>query len=135
LIPPGPIIPILGATNSTLDGSNILVFNDSPFAYAYFVRVTNFFGSVKSLEVLLLDGINPRPDAAAGGTLRFDLSGDQPRLQFGGVPGQEYLIEASTNLVDWSVIGTAEDLGDGNFEFVDPEWADYDRCYYRIVVP
>jgi hypothetical protein len=33
------------------------------------------------------------------------------------------------------VIGTAIDLGDGTFEFVDPDWTNYTTRYYRIILP
>ena len=119
-----------GATNPTvvlLNVTNTAVGN-------YFVRVTNFFGLVNSSNAFLTV-TQQAPPVGFGGTLRFNLGSGEPRLQFDGVPGQTYLIEASTNLVDWTVIGTASDVGDGTFEFTDPEWMEYDRCYYRIIVP
>ena len=98
----------------------------------YFVRVTNFWGSAISsnavLAVVQVPGVAP-----SNGTLQFDLTAGQPHLQFTGLAGQEYFVEASTNLVDWTVIGTAADLGDGRFEFFDPDWTNYSACFYRIV--
>jgi hypothetical protein len=116
------------STNSTLVFSNVT----SSVVGTYFVRVTNFFGSVTSSNaVLALAPVAP----PAGGVIQFGMTGGQPLLQFAGIPGQPYLVQASTNLTDWKVIGTATDLGDGTFEFADPDWTNYSACFYRIVLP
>jgi hypothetical protein len=57
------------------------------------------------------------------------------RMQFTGIPGQVYVIEASTNLVDWEVIDVPVDMGNGSFEFDDPDSAKYPTRFYRVVVP
>jgi hypothetical protein len=117
-----------GATNATaiLTG----VTNTSQ----YFVRVTNFWGSVISSNATLTV-LPPPPGVPANGTLQFDLNAGQPHLLFSGYPGQSYLVEASTNLIDWEVIGSATDLGNGSFEFFDPNWTNYNACFYRVVQP
>jgi len=38
-------------------------------------------------------------------------------LQFPGQSGQVYFIDTSLNLVDWSTLALAADLGGGNFVF------------------
>jgi hypothetical protein len=116
------------STNSTLVFSNVT----AQVVGTYFVRVTNFFGSVTSSNaVLALAPIAPPANAV----LHFGLTGGQPMLQFAGTAGQPYTVQASTNLTDWTVIGTAIDLGDGTFEFVDPDWTNYTTRYYRIILP
>jgi hypothetical protein len=116
------------STNSTLFFSNVT----AQVVGTYFVRVTNFFGSVTSSNaVLALAPIAPPANAV----LHFGLTGGQPMLQFAGTAGQPYTVQASTNLTDWTVIGTAIDLGDGTFEFVDPDWTNYTTRYYRIILP
>ena len=123
-------VPLIlgGSTNSSVTLSNVQI----TAAGQYFVRVTNFWGSAISsnavLAVVQVPGVAP-----SNGTLQFDLTAGQPHLQFTGLAGQEYFVEASTNLVDWTVIGTAADLGDGRFEFFDPDWTNYSACFYRIV--
>ncbi len=71
---------------------------------------------------------------STAGVLRCELKDGQLHLQFVGVAGQLYSVQASTNLVDWTVIGTAADLGGGIYEFVDTTWNNLDACFYRIVL-
>jgi hypothetical protein len=94
--------------------------------------VTNFFGFVNSSNAALDVRLAAPP---ANSVLQFGLTDGHPLLQFTGVAGQPYLVQASTNLTDWTVIGTATDLGDGKFEFADPDWTNYSACFYRIVLP
>jgi hypothetical protein len=56
-------------------------------------------------------------------------------INFQGVDGVEYAIEASTNLVHWEVIGTATTDQDGNVRFVDPASGQHERRYYRVFEP
>jgi hypothetical protein len=121
-------VPISGATNSTYVFTNVR----PPAGEFFFVRVTNFFGFVTSSSARLTVTATSPP---ANGLLEFGMTGGQPLLQFTGVAGQQYLVQSSTNLADWAVIGTATDLGDGSFEFVDPDWTNYSACFYRIVLP
>jgi hypothetical protein len=115
-------------TNSMLVFSNVT----STLVGTYFVRVTNYFGSVTSSNaVLAVTGISPPVNSV----LQFGIAAGQPLLQFAGVAGQPYLVQASTNLTDWTVIGTATDLGDGTFEFADPDWTNHSACFYRIILP
>ena len=56
-------------------------------------------------------------------------------LNFSGIHQQVYIIEASTNLVDWQMIGVANDLGDGTFDFDDTDASHIPQRYYRVVAP
>ena len=56
-------------------------------------------------------------------------------MQFTGVPGEVYVIEASTNLVDWEVIDVPVDMGNGAFEFEDQDSANFPARFYRVVAP
>jgi len=47
--------------------------------------------------------------------------------------GQQCLVEASTNLVDWVVLGPATELGDCNFVFEDDQAAGAPARFYRVV--
>ena len=122
---------ISGATNAALNLTNV------QFAAAglYSVRVTNFFGSVTSSNAALVVQApnNPLLNGLPPGVVRCDLKDDQMHLQYVGVPGQTYYVQASTNLTDWTVLGPATDLGDGTFEFVDTTWNNLDACFYRII--
>jgi len=123
----GVVVP--GATNASLNFTNV----QSLAAGLYSVRVTNAFGSTISSNATLT--VEPLAIASSGGRLSYKQSGSQWDLKFTGIPGQTYKIQASTNLVDWTTIGTATDLGGGNFEFVDPDWKSRNTGFYRIVQP
>ena len=56
-------------------------------------------------------------------------------LQFSATPGPAYIIEASTNLVNWEKIGVAADRGNGAFEFEDAHAGRMSTRFYRIVLP
>ena len=56
-------------------------------------------------------------------------------MQFTGVSGQVYVIEASANLVDWEVIDVPVDMGNGAFEFEDQDSANFPARLYRVVAP
>jgi len=57
------------------------------------------------------------------------------QLQFTAPDGQVYLVEASTNLVDWAVIGVPTTQPDGSFEFDDPHAGKFPNRFYRVVTP
>lgn len=61
--------------------------------------------------------------------------GSKIHLNFTGVHQQIYIIEASTNLVDWEKIGVAQDQGDGTFDFDDAPSTQISERFYRIVTP
>ena len=54
------------------------------------------------------------------------------RLQFAGDSGALYLIESSTNLVDWELIGVASSTTNGQFQFDDKEAGRFAQRYYRL---
>ncbi|MDD5139086.1 MAG: FG-GAP-like repeat-containing protein [Verrucomicrobiales bacterium] len=56
-------------------------------------------------------------------------------LNFSGMHQQIYIIEASTNLVDWEKIGVAKDQGDGTFDFDDLNAVKMSGRFYRVVAP
>ncbi|MBI3849394.1 MAG: immunoglobulin domain-containing protein [Verrucomicrobia bacterium] len=57
------------------------------------------------------------------------------RMHFTAPPGPVYVIEASTNLIDWEKIGVATDGGSGEFEFEDANAPRMPTRFYRIVIP
>jgi hypothetical protein len=48
--------------------------------------------------------------------------------------GESYGVYASTNLIDWSVIGSASPIGDGHYQFRDTN-ASATRRFYRLLTP
>ncbi|MBC8096752.1 MAG: immunoglobulin domain-containing protein, partial [Akkermansiaceae bacterium] len=119
--------PVVGATNSTLNLSNV----QFTAAGSYLVRITNAFGSVISSNVVLV--VN-KAQLTPVGLLRYEQT-SQWTLQFAGASGENYLVQVSTNLSDWTTIGPAIDLGDGNFGFSDPEQGTREAGFYRIIQP
>lgn len=57
------------------------------------------------------------------------------RVEFCAPRGRPYLIQASTNLVDWVTIGVASECGPETFEFEDADAGRLARRFYRIVAP
>jgi arylsulfate sulfotransferase len=57
----------------------------------------------------------------------------KPNLVFSANPARTYIVEASTNLVQWEELGTSEHDGSGNFHFEDMEAGDFPARYYRVV--
>jgi hypothetical protein len=56
-------------------------------------------------------------------------------LNFSGVPGQSYVIEASSDLVTWGRIGMAIDQTNGVFMFDDDIVPNVPARYYRVTIP
>jgi RNA polymerase sigma factor (sigma-70 family) len=61
------------------------------------------------------------------------LPGGAFRLAFTGSPEGKYVVEASTNLVTWTLLGAATNDG-GKVEFTDSDTARYTLRFYRAVV-
>ena len=56
-----------------------------------------------------------------------------PAISFTGMPGYTYLIEKSSDLVNWSTISTNRCRKDG-FEFTDPAFGKTSKSFYRSVL-
>ena len=54
-------------------------------------------------------------------------------VQFTGVPGRAYLLQTSTNLTDWQVLGQIPDGGGGLFQLGDADSDKIPLRYYRVV--
>ena len=63
------------------------------------------------------------------------LSDGSLRIELQAAGGAEYTVEASTNLVDWEVIGTVQTDRRGQASLVDPKARNLKMRYYRIVQP
>ncbi len=114
---------IAGATNSTLALANIQSTNTG----TYSVVVTNSAGSVtSSVAVLTVSSGVVQPQVSSvvfnSGTFGFSVSGSA---------GQSYLVQASTNLIDWNTLFTTNPA---TLPFV---WSDltatnFPKRFYRI---
>ncbi len=65
------------------------------------------------------------PSLLPDGSMHFTLQGDA---------GFAYLLEASTNLADWTPLGTLV-ATNGTAPFVDAAATNYNRRFYRAVAP
>jgi len=54
--------------------------------------------------------------------------------KFPAEAGGTYILEASTNLVNWEMIGVAAPVADGQFEFEDSQAAKFPSRFYRVRV-
>jgi hypothetical protein len=74
--------------------------------------------------------------AKANGKIRLVRAADGTmRLRGTAAPGVLYIIEASTNLLDWEKIGVVTDNGTAAFEFEDTNALSPSVRFYRVVSP
>jgi len=111
---------LVAATNATL----ILPGVATGQAGAYGVSVTNLAGLASASATLSVYS-----SAAAVLAAPLCLSGNQFQFTITGVPGFNYTVEASTNLVDWAPLFT----NTSPFTFVEVAATNYPARYYRSV--
>ena len=74
-----------------------------------------------------------------GGRVKLNLGADNVNqklhLNFAGNTGQIYIIEASSDMLNWETIGVANDNGDGTFQFDDAPSMQTPQRFYRVIVP
>jgi hypothetical protein len=110
---------LASATNATLALSNVTTNQ----AGAYTVAVSNAAGSTNSTASLLV-----YPTAAATLATAAHASG-QFALTVSGVSGYQYVVQASTNMVNWVPLQT----NTAPFTFVDANAVQFPRRFYRSV--
>jgi hypothetical protein len=112
---------IFDATNAVLELDDLQLTN----AGNYTVQVTNVFGSVVSSNAVLTvyasaaAGVNGASFSAANG-MEFSVA---------GVPGFNYAVEVSTNLVDWQMLFTNA----SPFSYLDTNALNLSQQFYRVV--
>ena len=109
------------ATNLSLSLTNV----QAASAGAYDVVVSNAAGLAASAPASLSVSL---PDVRfLSATM---LANGQVQLLFSAVPGQDYVIQASTNLTDWAPISMLT-ASNGPLPFVDVEATNFARRFYR----
>ena len=107
-------------TNSTVTLKNVTTNQTG----AYSANVSNAAGSVDSASASLIvyssAAATLTSAAGANGQFTFDVS---------GVPGCSYIVQASTNLVDWENVQT----NTAPCTFTDTDISKYSQRYYRVV--
>ncbi len=112
---------IFSATNAVLALTNPQLIN----AGNYTVQVTNVFGSLISSNATLsvyasaMPGVNGASFSAASG-MAFNVA---------GVPGFNYAIEVSTDLINWQIVFTNA----SPFSFQDTNALNLSQQFYRVV--
>jgi hypothetical protein len=93
-----------------------------------------FIQTAQRVVVLLSADCSPTSRPVRVAKVRRQTDG---RLQMGfsAPQGSVYILEASTNLVDWEKIGVAVDWGSGDFECEDTKASQVPARFYRVVVP
>lgn len=112
---------LANATSASLSLTNVQLAD----AGYYSVVVSNMFGSVTSAPASLVVFTNATPvlsgvAMAANGQFEFNIS---------GVTGLSYIVQTSTNLVDWVPLAT----NDSPFTFADPGTVQFPQRFYRSV--
>jgi pectate lyase len=117
--------PVPNATNAILTLANVQNAN----AGVYTVVVTNIAGTVTSTNAILAvsGGGSPQPQLSglvfANGTFSLTVSGGS---------GSDFIIQASTNLIDWVNLYT--NLSVTPFTFGDSNAGNFGQQFYRIKV-
>jgi hypothetical protein len=65
--------------------------------------------------------------------LAVQFTNGNPTLQFSGDQTRSYSIQASSDLAQWTDIGTASFTGSGSFSFTDPASIEVPVRFYRVV--
>jgi pectate lyase len=117
---------LTGATNASLSLNNVASTN----AGTYSVIVTNSAGSVTSSVAVLTisSGTHAKPQLASvafsNGNFSISVAGDS---------GVDYIVQASTNLVDWNSIFTNH-AATPPFNWSDTGATNFNRRYYRVLL-
>jgi subtilisin-like proprotein convertase family protein len=126
---PAPVGPY-GTSLAAFDGTNpngtwsLFVFDNSPgdsgnIAGGWSLNITSINPIDNPFESTL------KAVSYSNGTLGFTLNGQ---------PGHIYVIQASTDLINWSPIGTNTISGSGTFQFTDGNAGSFPYRYYRAAL-
>jgi hypothetical protein len=77
----------------------------------------------------------PKTPAAPRLTGLTRLTNGFTRLSFNGAAGFSYRVLASTNMTNWSVLGTAAPATPASFQFADGNATNYHARFYRVSTP
>jgi hypothetical protein len=120
----------LGSGSSFLPLDTALSFLLASNTYHFRVVATNGFGLARGLDATFRHSSAP-PRITS---LTHPAGGSFP-IHFDGAAGQIYYILGSTDLMNWSPIGDATDLGNGKFEFIDIGDSGDSIRFYLIASP
>jgi hypothetical protein len=115
-------LDIANATNSSLTISSFQSSDEGD----YRLVVVNSYGSVVSPDARVMSGSVPR---LTSGVRRADHSFE---FQLIGLANLAYVVQGSTNLVDWQTLGSVTSTN-GFIDFVDAAATDFNARYYRVL--
>jgi alpha-tubulin suppressor-like RCC1 family protein len=127
---------ITAVDTAVTDAQGRVLFAPAPggwgSAYSSFSFVANDGLSDSLPSTVTIDIILPPAPQITGfgwsdqGTFNLSFSGDSNAI---------YQVWASTNLMNWQVLGTASPLGPGQFKFTDGSATDWPKRFYRAGAP
>lgn len=98
-------------------------------------NVVNFAaGGSHSLALMRADYVPPTPPVFDAGASVW-IPGGGFQLQFTGTEGASYRVWASTNLMDWELLGMATATAPGWFQFEDAAATNWPQRFYRATAP
>ena len=143
---PQPLLAALNAAIASADRSNPTAAINQLLAFQNKVRA-QVEPLDPALAAALIQSAQEVIDALSGGNTnpgghphgRFisvsRQSNGRVAMQFSGQRARAYIIEASTNLTDWKMVGVAMTGSDGSAAFEDQQARRFDRRFYRVVLP
>jgi arylsulfate sulfotransferase len=132
-VPPssyGPSVPVVRLVEVTHDAVPQVVFDLEISIYAN-TNVT--YKNCSVYRAHRIADLYPHPPQPVA-DLSVGFQG-MPRLDFSADDTRTYIVQASTNLADWTTIGTAAESAqqDGNFSYQDTRSAGASGAYYRVI--
>ena len=114
-------VPLNNATNTLLSLSDV-----QPSTAGQFSVVVSNAAGIASAEASLTVSSDQ-----AQFTEVSQLSNNSIEMTFSGLEGEQYLLEASTNLVAWKLISVLP-IANGPLSFTDPSASNFVSRYYRV---
>ncbi|MDB6017904.1 MAG: hypothetical protein JWR19_2393 [Pedosphaera sp.] len=122
--------PVAGATASSLTLSNAQM----NAAGSYSVVVTNIGGSITSAVATVSVTLPNTSLSVSTNGANAGMNSNGFNLELSVPVGITYVVQASTNWVDWTPIAT-NTASSATIAFTDPAAANYSRRFYRVMVP
>jgi hypothetical protein len=135
------LVALLRAALTSIDRSNPVSAINQLQAFQHKVQVQLSPIDPDLAQSLIDDAQTIIGTIAAGGSGRtklnmsVDLPANKLHLNFHASSGQTYLIEASSDMVNWQKVGVAQDQGAGAFDFSENQPAGVMTRFYRVVTP
>jgi uncharacterized delta-60 repeat protein len=141
-----PLLATLSAALASIQRGNTVSANNQLQAFQNKVRAQVASSAPALAEAFIqaaqeiIDALSPsnaNPGVRPHGTFTAvsHQANGHVRMQFAAGPAPSLIVEASTDLVNWEMIGVAVANGDGTFTFEDPTASKFPKRYYRVVHP